>query len=258
MAEYLTGRDLAGAGGAHHAFFTRRGGVSDGLYRSLNGGVGSKDDRTAVAENRARMAVALGVDPERLLTPYQIHSARAEIVDEPWRDPANRPQCDALVTATPGLAIAVNTADCAPVLLHDPLAGVVGAAHAGWKGAVAGVVEATVLAMESCGARRDSIFAAVGPCISGPNYEVGERFRTEFLERDPEAAGYFLLPHAESKPHFDLPGYVTGQLARLGIAQIEAVSACTYQDPERFFSYRRSTHLGEPDYGRQISAIVLV
>jgi polyphenol oxidase len=238
-----------------HAFFTREGGVSSGIYRSLNAGIGSKDSPDLVRENRSRMAESLGVAPENFLSCYQIHSPTVVIVDAPWTR-ENSPKADALVTRRPGLAIGVATADCGPVLFADAEASVIGAAHAGWKGAVTGVVEATLDAMEGLGAERKRIRVALGPMIRQPNYEVGPEFVARLAE---EGAERFFKPSVrEGHAMFDLAGYIRTRLERAGIAQIEDTGLCTYAEPERFFSYRRSTHRSEPDYGRHISAIALV
>jgi len=240
-----------------HAFFTRGGGVSQGVYESLNGGVGSNDAPDKVAENRARMAAALGVAPDRLLTPYQIHSPDVIVANEPWsRD--NRPRADAVVTDRPGLAIGVSTADCGPLLLADAEAGVIGAAHAGWRGALTGVLEAAIAAMEKLGAERDRITAALGPTIRQPNYEVGAEFVARFLAADPDNARFFAPAEREGHAMFDLPGYIAARLARAGVEQFEDLRLCTYAEPARFFSYRRTTRLGEPDYGRHINAIAIL
>lgn len=240
--------------GIGHGFFTREGGVSEGLYASLNCGLGSGDSPEAVRENRGRVAGRLGVAGERLLTLYQVHSPTAVTVEGPWT--GERPEADALVTATPGLAIGVLTADCAPVLLADPQARVIGAAHAGWKGAVTGVVEATLAAMERLGARRQRIAAAVGPCIAQPSYEVGPEFPAPFLAQDPGNAAFF-RPGAGDRLHFDLKGFVAERLRRAGVGALAVDPADTQADEARFFSFRRSTKRGEKDYGRLISAIVL-
>lgn len=245
-----------GFGGIRHGFFGRQGGVSAGLYSSLNCGLGSKDDRANVMENRDRVARTLGTTGDRLLTCYQIHSADAVVVDRPW-GPEGQPRADALVTKTPGLAIAALAADCTPILFADPRARVIGAAHAGWKGARIGILEATVTAMEKLGARRDTISAAIGPCISQANYEVGPEFEATFLAEDPTNARYFSVPRPGAKAHFDLPGYVAERLAAAGLGRIERLDACTYAADSRYFSFRRTTHRQESDYGRQISAIVL-
>lgn len=252
----LQASSLATLAGIRHAFFTRSGGVSLGVYSSLNGGVGSNDTPEKVAENRARMAAALGVHAGRLLTPFQIHSLDVVVVKEPWtRD--SRPRADAIVTQTPRLAIGVSTADCGPLLLADNKAGVIGAAHAGWRGALLGVIEATVASMEQLGADRSRIAAALGPTIRQPNYEVGPEFVERFLAADSANARYFTPSQREGRALFDLCGYIAQRVERAGIAQFEDLGLCTYEEPERFFSYRRSTHGGEPDYGRHINAIAL-
>ncbi len=239
-----------------HAFFTRAGGVSQGVYATLNGGVGSNDAPDQVAENRARMAAALGVTPDRLLTPYQIHSPDVVVADEPWTQP-NRPRADAVVTRVARLAIGVSTADCGPLLFADSQAGVVGAAHAGWRGALSGVIEATVAAMQTLGAKRARITAALGPTIRQPNYEVGPEFVERFLTADATNARFFAASDRAGHAMFDLTGYIATCVQRAGIVNFEDLGLCTYAEPERFFSYRRTTRLGEPDYGRHINAIAL-
>ena len=243
--------------GLRHAFFTREGGVSDGVYASLNGGVGSRDHAGHVAENRARMAAALAVEPHRFLTAYQTHSPDVVVAETPWSSQA-RPRGDAIVTRTAGLAIGVSTADCGPVLFADSDARVIGAAHAGWRGALSGVIEATIAAMERLGAARGRIRAALGPMIRQDNYEVGPDFIARFAAED-EASGDFFRP-AEREGHalFDLAGYIAARLDRAGVRQIEDIGLCTYAEPQRFFSFRRTTHRAEPDYGRHINAIALV
>ena len=236
---------------ARHAFFTRRGGVSRGLYASLNCGRGSGDDPAAVEANRAAAARALGVEPDALATVRQIHSARAVTV----RGPGAPEEADALVTDRPGLALGVLTADCAPVLLCDAEAGVAGAAHAGWRGALGGVIEATVEAMAALGARPGRIAAAVGPCIGPAAYEVGPEFEARFLDRDP-ASGRFFDRGAE-RPRFDLPGYVLHRLRAAGVGRAGWTGHCTHDDAARFFSHRRGRRTGEPDYGRLISLVRL-
>jgi YfiH family protein len=239
-----------------HGFFTRDGGVSDGIYKSLNGGVGSNDDPAKVAENRARMAAALGVAPDHFLTAYQIHSPDVVVAETPWTQ-ATRPRADAIVTRVPGLAIGISTADCGPVLFADPEARVVGAAHAGWRGALAGVIEATVAAMEKLGAKRARIVAAIGPLIRQPNYEVGGDLLESFVSADASNARFFLPAAREGHQQFDLAGYIAARLTQAGIAHSEDMGRCTYAEPELFYSYRRSTHRGEADYGRHINAIAL-
>jgi hypothetical protein len=247
---------LAALDGIRHGFGTREGGVSGGIYSSLNCGIGSKDDQSCVAENRARFAASVGARPQALVTPYQIHSAHVVVADQPWTR-ATAPKADAVVTATPGLAIAVSTADCVPVLFADPVARIAGAAHAGWRGAMSGILDATLEAMERLGAARARIAVAIGPAISQPAYEVGEEFEEKFLEHDPENARFFARKSASARPHFDLTGYAAERLKAAGAAGVENLQLCTYQDNTRFFSYRRSCHRNEPDYGRQISAIMI-
>lgn len=252
----LQAPSLAALDGVRHAFFTREGGVSTGLYASLNGGIGSDDDRARVTENRARMAAALGVAPEALLTAYQIHSAHAIIAERPWTH-ETRPRADAIATRVPGLAIGVSTADCGPVLLADGEARVIGAAHAGWRGALDGVTDAAIAAMERLGAARERIVAAVGPMIRQPNYEVGSDLIDRFLAADPGNDRFFRTAARSGHALFDLAGYVAARLTRAGVARVEDLGVCTYAEPGRFFSFRRTTHRGEPDYGRHVNAIVL-
>jgi YfiH family protein len=242
--------------GADHAFFTRRGGVSHGVYATLNGGVGSSDDPAAVAENRARMARALGVAPENFLVPYQIHSADALAVSAPWAE-GERPRCDGLVTATPGLALGVTGADCGILLFADKSAGVIGAAHSGWKGALTGMVEALVGAMEALGARRANIAAALGPTIAQKSYEVGPEFFARFAAEDASFAHFFAPSGKPDHFLFDLPGFIEMRAGRARIGAFENLRLDTYSDEERFYSYRRKTHRGEPDYGRLVAAIAL-
>ncbi|MGE5503497.1 MAG: peptidoglycan editing factor PgeF [Actinomycetota bacterium] len=239
-----------------HGFFTREGGVSQGIYASLNCGPGSKDDPAAVAENRARCMAQLDLAPEALVTVYQCHTADAVVVDGPW--PGGKgPAADAMVTDRPGLALGILTADCAPVLLADGRAGVVAAAHAGWRGAVFGVLDNTIAAMVRLGARPASIVAAVGPCIGQRSYEVGPEFPAPFLAEAPSNADFFAPSRREGHFLFDLPGYVSRRLARLGVHEVTRVPADTCRDEARFFSYRRATLRGEPDYGRQLSVITV-
>jgi YfiH family protein len=239
-----------------HAFFTRAGGVSPGVYASLNGGVGSSDAPANVAENRARMAAALGVAPERFLTAYQIHSPEVVVAEEPWTH-ETRPRADAIVTRTPKLGIGVSTADCGPLLFADAEAGVIGAAHAGWRGALTGVIEATAAAMEKLGAKRARIVTALGPAIRQPNYEVGPEFVARFLAAGSDNERFFAPSERARHAMFDLAGYIADRVRRAGIATFEDLALCNYAEPERFFSYRRMTKLGEPDYGRHINAIAL-
>jgi polyphenol oxidase len=237
-----------------HGFLGRRGGVSTGELAGLNVGYGSNDERSAIDENR-RLAVAAILPGAELATMHQVHSAEVVYVDAPWPQD-ERPRADAMVTDRPNLLLGILTADCAPVLFADAEAGVIGAAHAGWRGALAGVTDATIAAMEQVGARRDRIRAAIGPCIAQPSYEVDEGFRTRFLEPDP-ANERFFADATWGKPHFDLEAYVEHRLRSAGIVTVDALHLDTYADPDRFYSYRRATHGGEADYGRQLSAIAL-
>ena len=237
-----------------HGFLGRRGGVSEGVCAGLNVGLGSGDDREAIAENRRR-AVAAVAPGARLVTVYQIHSPIALFADSPWPDD-QRPQADAIVTDRPGLALGILTADCTPVLFADAQAGVVGAAHAGWKGALAGVMEATVALMERHGAARSRVAAAIGPVIARKSYEVDENFLRRFAEADPDNERFF-SPGRPGHHQFDLEAYVLARLAEAGVRRAEALGLDTYSEPERFYSYRRATHRGEADYGRQISLIAL-
>lgn len=240
--------------GVPHGFLGRRGGVSEGICSGLNVGLGSGDSREHIAENRRR-AVAAVAPGARLVTVHQVHSAEAVYVTEPVPDEA-RPHADAMVTDVPGLALGILTADCAPVLFADREAGVAAAAHAGWKGAFAGIVEATVAEMERRGAARARIAAAIGPCIARRSYEVDEAFLRRFVEADPANERFFGLGR-EGHHQFDLEGFVAHRLAEAGLSRIETLGEDTYGQSERFFSYRRATHRGEPDYGRQIALIAL-
>lgn len=246
---------LAAVPDLHHAFFTREGGVSTGLYASLNGGLGSSDDPAHVIENRRRMAQHLDVAPSHFLTAFQIHSPDVAVASEPW-DNASRPRVDAMVTKTPGLAIGVTAADCGPILFVDPKARVIGAAHAGWKGALGGVLENTIREMEKLGAARGDIIAAVGPLIRQSSYEVGAEFVTRFAQSDANNARFFIPSSRADHAMFDLAGYIRQRLERSGILMIDDVDVDTYAD-ERFYSYRRSVHRKEAYYGRNIHAIVL-
>jgi purine-nucleoside/S-methyl-5'-thioadenosine phosphorylase / adenosine deaminase len=235
-----------------HGFLGRRGGVSAGELAGLNVGYGSKDDRSAIDENR-RLAVEALLPEAELATVHQVHSSEVVYAEAPWPHD-QRPQVDAMVTDQPGLLLAILTADCAPVLFADPDAGIVGAAHAGWRGALAGVTDSTIAAMEHLGARHDRLVAAVGPCIGQPSYEVDDAFRDRFLAEDPRNDRFFSVA---AKPHFDLSGYVVHRLLTAGVTQVESLRLDTYADPDRFYSYRRATHLGQADYGRQLSAIAV-
>lgn len=254
--EALTSALLA----APHGFFTRRGGVSQGLYDSLNCGYGAKEDPAeAVTENRRRVAQALDVAPDRLLTVYQVHSAKAVIAQTPWA-PDSAPQADGMATNQPGLALGALSADCAPVLLEDRAAQVVGACHAGWRGALDGVIEATLEAMERLGAARGRIRAAIGPCIGPEAYEVGPEFVERFTAADPANDAFFRAAanepaRAAGKARFDLPGYALLRLSAAGVAEAAWIGRCTLADEARFFSNRRAVLRGEADYGRLISAI---
>ncbi|MFL6846156.1 MAG: peptidoglycan editing factor PgeF [Allosphingosinicella sp.] len=240
--------------GLRHGFLGRCGGVSGGVCAGLNVGLGSTDDREAVHANR-RLAVEAVAPDAKLVTLHQVHSADALYAAAPWPDDA-RPRADAMVTDRPGLVLGILTADCAPILLADREAGVVAAAHAGWKGALGGVVESTVAEMERLGAERARIAAAVGPCIARRSYEVDEAFLRRFADSDPDNERFFALGR-EGHHQFDLEGYVLSRLAAAGLSRIEALGEDTYSQPGLFFSYRRATHRGEPDYGRQISLIAL-
>ena len=255
-APALEAPSLASLPGMRHAFFTRQGGVSEGLYASLNGGVGSKDLPDRVARNRARMAAALEVAADHLITAYQVHSPVVVTAERPW-NPSEWPKADAIVTKVPGLAVAVSTADCGPILFADERAGVVGAAHAGWRGALAGVAEATLEAMEKCGADRSRIVAALGPMIRQPNYEVGPEFVADFKAAAAANERFFRPSGRADHALFDLAGYIAMRLSTAGVSQIEDIGHCTYANPELFFSYRRSVHRAEADYGRHINAIAL-
>ncbi|MCJ2135495.1 peptidoglycan editing factor PgeF [Methylobacterium sp. J-026] len=248
--------DLSAHAGIRHAFFTRLGGVSEGLYAALNGGLGSGDAPERVAENRAQMCAHLGLPADRLVSLYQIHSAEVVTVSAPVAA-AERPRADAMVTRVPGLALGIATADCGPILFADAESRVVGAAHAGWKGALTGVIGATVAAMEALGARRHRIVAVLGPTIAQESYEVGPDFIARFRA---EAPGMDRFLGAGTRPdhaQFDLPGFILARLAEAEIGGATALNLCTYADAARFYSYRRATHRGEADYGRLISAIAL-
>jgi polyphenol oxidase len=238
-------------GDTPHGFLGRRGGVSTGVVAGLNVGLGTGDEAAAVASNR-RLAADAVLEAARLTTVYQVHSALCVAVTEPWPD-KERPHADALVTNRPGLLLGIVTADCAPVLLADHHAGVIGAVHAGWKGAVGGVTDATIAAMEALGATRSNIAAAVGPCIAQVSYEVDAGFKARF----PADAAQFFGAGKPGHFQFDLPGYVAVRLEAAGIGAVEVLAQDTYAQPDRFYSFRRATHRGEPDYGRQFSLIGL-
>ncbi len=241
-------------GAAPHGFLGRRGGVSKGIVAGLNVGSGSGDDPAAIFRNRGLAIAAIRPGAE-LATVHQCHSADAVPVVRAW--PIDeRPSADAMATDRHGVLLGIVTADCAPVLFADIDAGVIGAAHAGWRGALAGVTDSAIAAMERLGARRDRIHAAVGPCIAQPSYEVDEAFRERFLADNPDNARFFAIGQS-GRPHFDLEDYVIHRLVAAGIEEVEALNLDTYADPDRFYSFRRATHRGEPDYGRQLSAIAL-
>ena len=247
---------LSGAGAIRHAFFTREGGVSDGLFASLNCGFGSGDDADKVTRNRSIAMDRLGLAADRLVTCRQVHSADVIAVDEPWRRD-DSPSADGMVTTRPGIALGVLAADCAPVLFADAEARVIGAAHGGWRGALDGVGEATIAAMVAMGARVDRIRAGIGPCIGQDSYEVGPEFPPRFATIDAESAAFFVPAARPEHFRFDLGGYITRRLARLGLAAIERAPHDTAADARRFFSYRRACLTGERDYGRSIAAIAL-
>lgn len=242
--------------GIQHGFMTRQGGVSEGVFASLNCGYGSGDDAANVRHNRERAAAQFNLGADDLATLYQIHSAEVREVETPW-PVAERPEADALVTRKPGIGLGILTADCVPVLFADPQARVIGAAHAGWKGALGGIVGATVDAMERLGAQRNRIHVAIGPCIHQASYEVGPELRHGFVERDKESNRFFTPAKRDNHFQFDLAGFVGGRARLAAVAAVEDVGCDTYSDDERFFSYRRTTHRGENDYGRGISIIAL-
>ena len=242
--------------GVRHGFFTREGGVSEGLYASLNCGLGSGDNTDKVATNRGRVVAAMDLQPHALVTAYQIHSPTVVEVDTPWTR-ENAPRADAMVTTRPGVALGILTADCAPVLFADRKARVVGAAHAGWRGAVSGVLDATVKAMAKHGARPDTLVAAIGPCIAQASYEVGPEFPAPFLAEDPDNAAFFRPSARAGHFMFDLRGYVARRLKKLGIPAVAVLTNDTCREEDRFFSYRRTCLRGEKDYGRGISVIAL-
>jgi YfiH family protein len=253
----LAASNLDLGGGIAHAFFGRKGGVSEGIYASLNCGPGSGDDRAHVIENRRRAMVALSDAESGLATLYQVHGREAVIVRAPW-EIGSAPRVDAMATDVRGLALGILTADCAPILMTDPQARVVGAAHAGWKGALAGVIESAIAAMERLGARRDRIAAAIGPHISQDSYEVGDELRASIKQARGDDVGFFVPSNRTGHWRFDLGGYTKRRLQDVGIENVSVLPACTYRQEAAFFSFRRATHRGEPDYGRQLSAIMLV
>jgi YfiH family protein len=254
MIELPNLKDLRGI---RHGFLTRRGGVSDGIYASLNCGLGSRDDQGAVVENRARALRNAGLNPDSLSTAYQVHSAKVAVVDEAWNE-TERPQVDGLVTKTRGKSLGILTADCVPVLFADPEAGVIGASHAGWKGAIGGVLQETVATMEGLGADRARIQAGIGPAIAQKSYEVGPEFPQPFIDRDRANARFFTTAARCRHFMFDLVGFVEQELKALGLGSVALAGNDTCAEAQDFFSYRRTTLAKEPDYGRQISVIGLV
>jgi len=249
-------QDFSQMSGIRHGFFNRRGGASQGLYASLNCGLGSDDDKDTVLNNRAAVAAHLRLAPPQLITSYQHHSAEVITVSTPWSI-TDAPRADGMVTNVKNIGLGILTADCAPVLFAEPDAGVVGAAHAGWRGAVSGVTDAVISAMEVLGARRSSIVAVIGPTISQSAYEVGPEFIQDFLEQDAAHRQFFASSVRDTHFMFDLPGYLIQRLEAAKIASARWVEECTYPEENQFFSYRRTTHRGEKDYGRQISVITL-
>ena len=239
-----------------HGFFTRQGGISEGIYATLNCGYGSDDDAKDISNNRAHVATALGLNPEDLITAYQVHSADIVMVDKPW-DAKSAPKVDGMVTNKSGIALGILTADCAPILFGDEQAGIIGAAHAGWRGALGGVAQAVISAMSELGASPSTITAAIGPAISATAYEVGPELREAFLEQSQDNDIYFTPSERPDHFMFNLPGYLEDILNQAGLKSVEVIDACTYKSEQKFFSYRRTTHQKQADYGRQISAITL-
>jgi len=255
---FLVSDALTAATGVAHAFFTRQGGVSNGIYASLNMGYGSADNSELVRENRARAANVFDLEADDLVTLYQVHSPDCVVVESnAWMLGDEAPKADAMATATPGVALGVCTADCAPVLFADRRGGVVGAAHAGWKGAFTGVLESTIAAMEGLGSTKADIIAVVGPCIAQVSYEVGPEFRDRFIQQSSSNDIFFVPSDRENHFCFDLEGYAAHRLKTAGLTLVDTLSRDTRAEENLFFSYRRCTLRGEPDYGRQISAIAL-
>lgn len=252
---YITAESLSALNGVRHGFFTRQGGISTGIYDSLNVGFGSDDAAENVGENRRRAMAAFDRSAPPLNTVHQVHGRTVARVEQSW-DPAAAPQADALVSAVPGIAIGILTADCAPVLFADAAGHIVGAAHAGWRGAIGGVIEATVAAMEDLGARRNHIHAVVGPTIGPRSYETGPEFPAPFLAEGPENAQFFVPSSRDGHQMFDLPGYLGKKLRTLKLASATVLPRDTCAESDAFFSYRRATLTGEPDYGRGLSAIM--
>jgi hypothetical protein len=254
--QFVTAPALENLPGIRHGFFTRQGGTSSGIYASLNSGLGSADNRTVVLANRELIAQAMGTTDARLATPYQVHSADVSVVDDNWFS-LSRPKVDAVVTNMPGIALGIGTADCCPILFADPVARVIGAAHSGWRGARAGVGANTVAAMVNLGAKPDNISVCLGPTISQRNYEVGPEFYAEFEAAEASTTQFFTPAPRAGHFLFNLPGYIVHSLKDLNLAVCDALDICTYEDEQRFYSYRRMTHRKEADYGRQLSAITL-
>ena len=253
---FLQAVSLSALAGIRHGFFTRAGGVSNGVYATLNGGVGSNDAPDNVSTNRARMAAALSVAPERLITAYQIHSSEVVVAERPWTQDT-RPRADAIVTRAPGMAVGISTADCGPLLFADAQAGVVGAAHAGWRGALTGIVEATIAAMERLGAERARMSVALGPMIRQRSYQVGPEFIARFAAANAGNARFFAPSARAEHALFDLAGYVAARLQRAGIVHFEDLGRCTCAEADQFYSYRRATLHADTDYGRHVNAIAL-
>jgi polyphenol oxidase len=255
MLNPVVSPDLSVLPGIRHAYFTREGGVSQGIYKGLNGGLGSSDAVENIRENRRRMASHLGLEPERLVSVWQVHSPDVAVVDAPFA--GERPKADAMVTTRPGLALGITTADCGPILFADAKARVIGAAHAGWKGAFTGVIAATIEAMEKVGAHRANITAVLGPCIGATAYEVGPEFIARLLAENEAHSRFFKPSGKEGHALFDMPAFIALRAAQARIGHFVDLRLCTYSDETRFYSYRRTTHRSEPDYGRLISAICL-
>ncbi len=259
MIEFKT-HDLIEHHTLSHGFFGRKGGLSTGVYDSLNAGYGSADKVENITENRKRIARAIGCSPPHLLSLWQHHSTDVVIVDAPFKD--MRPKADGLVTQTPGIALSALAADCGPVLLHDPESGTIGACHAGWRGALDGITESTIEAMERSGAKRENIRAVLGPCISQISYEVGPEFKSRFILKDKNTERFFrpgpAKANGERRAHFDLKGFILARLAQSGLIHISALTDCTYANPHTYYSYRYNTHHGLNDYGRNISTIMLI
>lgn len=251
MPPFHRAPNLTALAGVAHGFFGREGGVSQGIYASLNCGPGSRDDPARIGENRAGATAAL-MPGAKLVTLSQIHSAKVHIVGKDW---TGQLEGDGMASREPGMMLGIQTADCAPILFADAGRRVIGAAHAGWKGALGGVLEATIAAMETLGAKRETIAAAIGPSICQDNYEVGGELRDQFVGTDQANERFFVARSGRFR--FDLPGYIAARLTQAGISNVCELALCTYPPENRFFSFRRTTHRGEPDYGRHLSAIVL-